>query len=183
MNIGYARVSTMDQDLASQIAALKAVGCDPIRVEKRSRASSGVRDELKNVLSVLQRGDTLTVTRVDRLARSINSLQDIVRRLQAKGVALRAIEQPIDTSTSAGETSLGMPGIVAAFESDGRRERQLEDIAEVKASGSYKQGRKRSIDYDAVAKLKAEGLGATAIAKQLGIARASVYHKDLEGPA
>jgi DNA invertase Pin-like site-specific DNA recombinase len=176
-NIGYARVSTTDQDLDAQIAALKAVGCDPIRVEKRPRASAGVREELQDVLSVLRRGDTLTVTRVDRLARSIRGLQDIVCRLQAKGVALRTIEQPIDTSTPVGKAFLAMLGIVASFESNGRRERQLEGIADAKARGAYKQGRKRSIDYDAIAMLKAKGLGATAIAKQLGIARASVYRK------
>jgi DNA invertase Pin-like site-specific DNA recombinase len=176
-NIGYARVSTTDHDLDAQIAALKAVGCDLIRVEKRSRASAGVREELLSVLSLLQRGDILTVTRVDRLARSIHGLQDIVCRLQAKGVALRTTEQPIDTSTAVGKAFLGMLGIVAAFESNGRRERQVEGIAAAKATGAYKAGRKRSIDYDAVAMLKAKGLGATAIAKQLGIARASVYRK------
>jgi DNA invertase Pin-like site-specific DNA recombinase len=177
MNIGYARVSATDQDLDAQIAALDAVGCDPIRVEKRSRASAGVREELQNVLSLLRRGDTLTVTRVDRLARSVGGLQDIICRLQAKGVSLRAIEQPIDTSTSVGEAFLAMFEKVAAFDSNGRRECQLEGIAPAKAGGAYKRGRKRSIDYEAIAKLKAKGLGATEIAKQLGIARASVYRK------
>jgi DNA invertase Pin-like site-specific DNA recombinase len=90
------------------------------------------------VLDFLRPGDTLTVTRVDRLARSIGDLQDIVRELHRKGVKLKATEQPIDTSTPAGKAFLDMLGVFAEFETNLRRERQMEDIAKAKAEGVYK---------------------------------------------
>ena len=93
-NVGYARASTVDQDLSIQIAALKAAGCDPIRSEKRSGTTVAGRAELRTVLDVLREGDTLTITRIDRLARSIGDLQDIVRELRAKGVKLKALSSP-----------------------------------------------------------------------------------------
>src|SRR5271156_6670152 len=173
-NVGYARASTADQDVAIQIAALKAAGCEPIRSEKRSGSSVEGRAELATILDFLQAGDTLTVTRVDRLARSIGDLQDIVRKLKAKGVALKATEQPIDTSTAAGKAFLDMLGVFAEFETNLRRERQLEGIEAAKARGVYK-GRPATIRPSEVAALKAQGLGATAIAAKLGIAKASVY--------
>src|ERR1700687_4968109 len=111
---------------------------------------------------------------VDRLARSIGDLQDIVRTLKAKGAALRATEQPIDTSTAAGKCFLDMLGVFAEFETNLRRERQLEGIAKAKAAGVYK-GRPASIDAGRVRELKAQGLGASEIAKAMGIGRASVY--------
>jgi DNA invertase Pin-like site-specific DNA recombinase len=86
-NVGYARASTVDQDLSIQIAALKAAGCDPIRSEKRSGATVAGRDELRTVLDFLRAGDTLTITRIDRLARSIGDLQDIVRELEPRSEA------------------------------------------------------------------------------------------------
>lgn len=171
---GYARVSTTDQDLAVQIAALKGAGCEPIRTEKRSGTSTEGRVELRTLLDFIRAGDTLVVTRVDRLARSIGDLQDIVRALRAKGATLKATEQPIDTSTAAGKAFLDMLGVFAEFETNLRKERQLEGIAAAKAKGVYK-GRPATIDGAAVAKLKAEGLGATEIAKRLGIGRASIY--------
>jgi DNA invertase Pin-like site-specific DNA recombinase len=172
--IGYARVSTLDQDLSLQHAALKAAGCTVIRSEKRSGTSTEGRAELGTVMDFLQAGDVLMVTRIDRLARSIGDLQDIVRALRAKGVALKATEQPIDTATAAGKAFLDMLGVFAEFETNLRKERQLEGIAAAKAKGVYK-GRPPSIKPDAVAALKAEGLGATEIAEKLGIGRASVY--------
>ena len=84
-NVGYARASTVDQDLSIQIAALKAAGCDPIRSEKRSGTTVAGRAELRTVLDVLREGDTLTITRIDRLARSIGDLQHIVREASSQG--------------------------------------------------------------------------------------------------
>jgi DNA invertase Pin-like site-specific DNA recombinase len=181
LNIGYARVPTYGQDLKFQIATLKAVGCDPVHIEKRSGKLVSGRPELRRILSVLQRGDTLTVTRVDRLARSIGDLQDIVRKLQGKGVVLRAIEQAIDTSTPAGKMFLGMLGVFAEFDTGVRRERRLEGIAVAKAKGVY-IGRPGKIKAADIARLKAEGLGATAIAKTLGISHASVYRVGWSDP-
>jgi DNA invertase Pin-like site-specific DNA recombinase len=171
---GYARVSTTDQDLATQEAALRAAGCEVIRSEKRSGITTQGRSELQTLIEFARRGDTIVVTRIDRLARSIADLATIVRALEAKGVALRATEQPVDTSTAAGRCFLQMLGVFAEFETAIRRERQMEGIAKAKAEGVYR-GRKPSIDPARVRALQAEGLGATEIAKTLGIGRASVY--------
>jgi DNA invertase Pin-like site-specific DNA recombinase len=171
---GYARVSTTDQSLDIQIAALKAAGCEKIRSEKQSGTTTNGRQELKTLLEFIDAGDVLTVTRIDRLARSIGDLQDIVRALKAKGVALRATEQPIDTSTAAGKAFLDMLGVFAEFETNLRRERQMEGIAKAKAAGVYK-GRPPSVDSAKVAELKAQGFGPSQIARKLGIGRASVY--------
>jgi DNA invertase Pin-like site-specific DNA recombinase len=171
---GYARVSTTDQDLTTQVETLKVAGCDVIRTEKVSGTSRNGRTELETLLQFIREGDTLMVTRIDRLARSIGDLQDLVRELKAKGAALKATEQPIDTSTAAGKCFLDMLGVFAEFETNLRRERQMEGIAKAKAEGVYK-GRKPSIDAEKVKAMRAQGLGASQIAKQLGIGRASVY--------
>ena len=174
---GYARVSTTDQDLGLQQAALKAAGCEVIRAEKVTGTTREGRTELATLLDFVRQGDTLVVTRVDRLARSIGDLQDVVRALKAKGAALRATEQPIDTSTAAGKAFLDMLGVFAEFETNLRRERQMEGIAAAKARGVYAgKGRKATIDVAEVRRLKHdEKLGPAAIAKRLGIGRASVY--------
>src|SRR6266699_865337 len=156
--IGYARVSTTDQDLAIQVTALKAAGCEVIRSEKRSGTTTEGRAELQTVLDFLRPGDILMVTRIDRLARSIGDLQDIVRALKARGAVLKATEQPIDTSTAAGKCFLDMLGVFAEFETNLRRERQLEGIAKAKAEGKYK-GRPASIDAAKIKELKASGMG------------------------
>src|SRR5450756_1665918 len=172
--IGYARVSTSEQSLEIQEAALKAAGCGVIRAEKRSGTTTSGRAELQTVLDFLHKGDVLVVTRIDRLARSIGDLQDIVRSVKAKGASLKATEQPIDTGTAAGKAFLDILGVFAEFETNLRKERQLEGIAKAKEAGVYK-GRPASIDAARVRELKAEGLGPSKIAKALGIGRASVY--------
>jgi DNA invertase Pin-like site-specific DNA recombinase len=171
---GYARVSTTGQDLSVQQAALKAAGCEVIRAEKVTGTRRDGRTELAVLMEFLRAGDTLVITRIDRLARSVKDLQDIVHELRAKGVALRATEQPINTSTAAGKAFLDMLGVFAEFETSLRKERQLEGIAKAKAEGVYK-GRKPSIDATEVRRLAVDGVGATEIARRLGVARASVY--------
>ena len=176
MRYGYARVSTKEQDLSVQIEALKAYGVseDCIRSEKVSGTSTRGRDELNTLLSFLREGDELVITRIDRLARSMMDLQQIAATLKAKGVSLKATEQAVDTSSSAGKAFFDMLGVFAEFETNLRRERQMEGIARAKAEGKYR-GRKRSIDAEKVKQLRDEGMGATEIAKVLGIGRASVY--------
>lgn len=171
---GYARVSTTDQDLSIQIDALRAAGCEIIRSEKQSGTSTEKRAELATLLEFLRTGDELVVTRIDRLARSVGDLQTIVAGLRAKGVALKATEQPIDTSTAAGKAFLDMLGVFAEFETNLRRERQMEGIAKAKAEGVY-LGRKASIDVERVRQLREGGKGASEIARELNIGRASVY--------
>lgn len=172
--IGYARVSTDDQDCSIQEDALRAAGCGIIRAERRSGTTIEGRAELDTILSFIRSGDTLLVTRVDRLARSVADLEKIVATLRGRGAYLRATEQPIDTSTPAGVAFLQMLGVFAQFETAIRRERQMEGIAKAKAAGVYK-GRARSVDVQQVKGLHAEGVGASEIAKRLGIGRASVY--------
>jgi DNA invertase Pin-like site-specific DNA recombinase len=174
MKYGYARVSSSGQDLTIQVEALTNAGCETIRQEKVSGTSVQGRDELNTLLEFLRDGDELVVTRVDRLARSIRDLQNIVYDLDKKGVVLSATEQPIDTRTSAGKCFLDMLGVFGEFETNLRKERQMEGIAKAKEKGVYK-GRKPSVDMERVRELKTEGLGASAIAKELGIGRASVY--------
>jgi DNA invertase Pin-like site-specific DNA recombinase len=176
MLYGYARVSTADQGLSVQLDALTDAGCTVVRSEKVSGASTDGREELATLLQFLREGDTLVVTRIDRLARSLRDLQNIVHDLRQRGVTLKATEQPIDTSTAAGKCFLDMLGVFAEFETNLRRERQMEGIARAKANGIYTgKGRPASIDAAQVREMKAQGLGATAIAKALGIGRASVY--------
>jgi DNA invertase Pin-like site-specific DNA recombinase len=135
------------------------------------------------LMEFLREGDTLMVTRVDRLARSIMDLQNIVYELKTKGVALKATEQPIDTSTAAGKAFLDMLGVFAEFETNLRRERQMEGIAAAKAKGVYK-GRKPTVDPIEVARLvEDEKLGMTAIAHRLGVTRQSVYRVRRKGVA
>ena len=174
MKYGYARVSTTDQDLTIQVEALTNAGCETIRQEKISGTSVQGRDELNTLLDFLRKGDELVVTRVDRLARSIRDLQNIVYDLDKKGVILSATEQPIQTNTSAGKCFLDMLGVFGEFETNLRKERQMEGIAKAKEKGVYK-GRKPSVDADKVKELRDSGLGASAIAKEMGIGRASVY--------
>lgn len=171
---GYARVSTTDQDLSTQVEKLKAAGCSVIREEKVSGTSREGRAELATLMDFLRPGDTLMVTRVDRLARSIGDLQDIVRALRAKGAHLKATEQPVDTGTAAGKAFLDMLGVFAEFETNLRRERQMEGIVKAKAAGVYK-GRPATIERASIEALQAQGMGPAAIAKHLGIGRASVY--------
>jgi len=171
---GYARVSTTDQDLGIQVAALRAAGCQTIRSEKKSGSGREARTELQVLLDFLREGDTLVVTRIDRLARSMKDLQDIVYELKGRGVALKATEQPIDTRTAAGKAFLDMLGVFAEFETNLRKERQAEGIAAAKARGVYKGGKPR-IDPEAVRTRAAQGMRPAHIARELGISRGTVY--------
>jgi DNA invertase Pin-like site-specific DNA recombinase len=171
---GYARASSTDQDVSIQLAALKKADCEIVRSEKVSGTSRNGREELRLLLEFIRKGDTLVVTRIDRLARSIGDLQDILRELKAKGAALEATEQPINTNTSTGKMFCDLLGVFAEFETNLRRERQMEGVAKAKAEGKYK-GRKPSLPVDEIRKLKGKGLGVTDIADRLGISRMSIY--------
>ena len=171
---GYARVSTEDQDCAIQEAALRAAGCTIVRSEKRTGTTTEGREELARLIEFVRPGDTLMVTRIDRLARSVADLEKIVAALREKGAHLRATEQPVDTSSPAGMAFLQMLGVFAQFETAIRKERQMEGIAKAKAAGVYR-GRKPSVPVAEVHRLKAEGVAAAEIARRLDISRASVF--------
>ena len=181
MKYGYARVSSVGQDLTIQVQKLNEVGCDVIREEKVSGTSLKGRKEFETLMEFMREGDELVVTRIDRLARSIRDLQNIVYELKNKGVTLSATEQPIDTRTSAGKAFLDMLGVFSEFETNLRKERQMEGVRKAKERGVYK-GRGRTIDASKIYELKQNGYGATKISKQLGITRQSVYRLLKEQP-
>jgi len=172
--VGYARVSSVGQSLDAQVEQLRAAGCTEIFEEKRSGTTTVGRDKLEEALRFVRKGDVLTITRLDRLARSITDLHRIIDRLTEKQVGFRVLSQSIDTTRSEGRLLLNLLGAFAAFENDIRRERQLDGIARAKVAGKYR-GRPKAIDPAKIAALRDEGLGASAIAKRLGIGRASVY--------
>lgn len=173
--IGYARVSSRGQSLEVQQEQLNAAGCERIFAEKRSGTSTAGREELGLALDFVRDGDVFVVTRLDRLARSLEDLRSIIGRLTAKGVGFRCLQQgAIDTTRAEGRLLLNILGAFAEWETEIRKERQAEGIAKAKAEGVYK-GRKPSVDVEAVRRLKAEGVRPAEIARRLKIGRASVY--------
>ena len=152
--IGYARVSTVDQNPDAQIAALEAAGCTMIRTETRDGATLTGRPELGVILDFIHPGETLVVTRIDRLARSMHDLQVIVAKLKAAHLA--ATEQPVDTSTAAGKAFFDMLDVFAEFETNLRRERQAEGIVMAKQRGVYR-GRPPRIDMEDIKHRLAQG--------------------------
>ena len=175
MLIGYARVSSVGQSLDLQIEALTAAGCEKIFAEKMSGRSTKDRVELANALEFVREGDTFMVTRLDCLARSVSDLHHIMQCLTEKGAEFSCLLQSdVVTSTTTGKLMLSILGAVAEFETDLRRERQMEGIAKAKAAGRYK-GRPAKIDASEIKTLKDRGMGASAIARELKIGRASVY--------
>lgn len=173
--VGYARVSSSSQNLDLQLEQLADAGCEKVFSEKITGTSRHDRRALEECLDWLREGDTLVVTRLDRLARSGRDLHDIIAQLSAKQVGFRCVQQgAVDTTTSMGKLILGILGAVAEFETDIRKERQREGIERAKEAGVYK-GRKPTVDTFQVRCLREQGLGATEIATMLGIARASVY--------
>lgn len=172
--IGYARTSTADQNLDAQIAALKTAGCGMIRQEQKSGTTLDGRPELKSILDFIHSGETLVVTRIDRLARSMHDLQTIVARLKEKGAHLAATEQPVDTSTAAGKAFFDMLGVFAEFETNLRRERQAEGIRAAKRRGVYR-GRPPGINRAEIKDRLQAGQTPTRIAREMGISRGTVY--------
>ncbi|MCV2879725.1 recombinase family protein [Sedimentimonas flavescens] len=178
--IGYARVSTRGQSLDVQIAALTGAGVQPnhMYAEKASGRKRDGRDQLEDMLARgIRRGDTVVCTRLDRLARSTRDLLHIAETLEDKGVHLRVLEQPIDTSTAAGKLFFTMLGAFGEFEASIRAERQREgiDAALAKGDASPFKGRPATIDGENIARLRNDGLTPTKIAAKLGVARSSVY--------
>jgi DNA invertase Pin-like site-specific DNA recombinase len=175
MIVGYARVSSTSQSLDLQKEALTGAGCEKLFEEKASARSTNGREELERALEFLREGDTLCVTRLDRLARSVGDLHRILEKLATKGVSFRCLAQPgVDTDSSTGRLMLNILGAVAAFENDIRRERQMEGVQRAKERGVYK-GRKRSVPVEKVRELRQQGISPSEIARTLQIGRASVY--------
>ena len=185
--IGYARVSSVGQSLDVQEAVLRDAGCtggeNKIFAEKRSGRKASDREQLALALDFIRKGDTLIVTRLDRLARSVIDLHQIIARLTDKGVAFRVLQQAgIDTSTSTGKLTLAVLAAVAEFEADIRAERQRDGIEAAKAKGVYK-GRPATIDPVAIKAALETGESPSVLARRMGIARSTVYRlrEELEG--
>lgn len=180
MLVGYGRTSTTDQEagLEAQERDLRAAGCEKLFMEKVSSVAK--RRQLDALLEFVREGDTMMVTKLDRLARSVADLLNIVARLEAKKVSLRVLSmsggQPLDTSTAVGKLMLAVIGAVGQFEREMMLERQREGIAKARQEGRYK-GRAPTARRQAgeIIRLKAEGVRPTEIASRLGIGRASVY--------
>jgi DNA invertase Pin-like site-specific DNA recombinase len=172
--VGYARVSSVGQSLEVQVENLLGAGCEEVFQEKRSGTTRQGRTELEAALRFVRKGDVLCVTRLDRLARSMTDLAKILDTLTEKQVGFKVLQQALDTTTNEGRLLLHIMGAFAEFETAIRRERQAEGIVRAKAAGKYR-GRKASIEPAQIAALKEAGLGASAIARKLGIGRASVY--------
>jgi DNA invertase Pin-like site-specific DNA recombinase len=176
MPIGYGRTSSTDQKagLEAQVAELRAAGCEELFVEQVSSVQR--REELEKALKFIRKADTLVITKLDRLARSIPDLVRIIGTLEEKQATLRILAMNIDTKTPTGKLLLNLLGSVSQFEREIMLERQREGVAKAKAEGKYK-GRKptaRAKSEDVIVKFKADQRP-TDIAKSLGIGRASVY--------
>ena len=174
--IGYARTSTLHQDagLDVQLRQLEALGCDKVFSEQVSSVADRAR--LAAALEYVREGDTFEVTKLDRLARSVAHLVEIVGVLERKGVALKILDLGMDTSTPTGRLMLTVIGAIAQFEREIMMERQREGIVAAKADGRYK-GRKPTARAKAgeIRKMAADGVGKTEIARRLGIGERSVY--------
>jgi len=175
--VGYARVSTLDQDHTTQIKHLQGANCDKVFSEKQSGTTKKNRTELALCLDYMRDGDTLVITKIDRLARSARDLHNLVHDLEKNGISLKVLDQSIDTSTSTGKAFLGMLATFAEFETNIRRERQLEGIAKAKAEGKY-TGRKATAraKKGEMLELLQGGMSKPKIAKELGVSVASVYN-------
>jgi DNA invertase Pin-like site-specific DNA recombinase len=176
LKVGYARTSTLEQiaGMDAQVRDLHAAGCEKVFSEQVSSVAK--RPQLEAVLDFIREGDTLAVTKLDRLARSTQHLLEIADRVQAKGADLSILNLGVDTSTATGKLTFTIIGAVGAFERELMLERQREGVARAKALGKYK-GRKPTAraKSEEVKALKAEGVRPSDIARRLGIGRASVY--------
>lgn len=174
--IGYARVSTAGQSLDVQIDTLKKYGCNKIYREKRSGTTAD-RPELSAILDYVRDGDSLVITKLDRLARSTFHLTQIANQLKLKGVELVVTDQNIDTSTPTGKLLFNMLASIAEFETEIRKERQLEGIAKAKLNG-VKFGAKAKLSDEQVVAMRlkrSEGVLIKDLMREFGLSKASIY--------
>ena len=175
--LGYARVSTGDQDVAGQTMRLTEAGAIRVFTDVRSGRNMD-RPGLLELLAYARHGDTLAVVRLDRLGRSLGELLTTVTMLKERGIALLSLEEKIDTSSAAGEPIFHMFGAIAHFERRLIAERTKDGIAAARAKG--KRPGRQPLDTDRIAaalKLVAAGLSPTAAARQLGLGRSTVYRE------
>lgn len=180
MIVAYARVSSLGQDHSSQIDRLQAAGAEKIFSEKQSGLDKD-RPELSAALEFVRDGDTLIITKLDRLARSAAHLHQILELLDKKGVGFKVLDDSaLDTTTRTGKLMFGILASMAEFETALRKERQLEGIARAKARGET-GGRPKTVDEAAIRALKATGKTIPEIMKATSVSRAAVY-RALQSP-
>ena len=172
--IGYARVSTLDQDLDGQVARLKAEGCGVIRSEKVSGASREGRAELATILSFLRPGDELVVTRLDRLGRDTRDVLNLIHEAEQQGAFVTVLDPHVSTRGEMGHVMLTVLGMVAQMERRFIKERQREGIERAKSAGVYAGGQRR-LDRERIRALHEAGNGPAAIARTVGCSRMQVY--------
>ena len=174
-SIGYARVSSYGQSLDVQLEKLNQ--CDRVFREKQSGRSTDKREQLALCLDYVRDGDTLVVTKLDRLARSTRDLLNILNTLEKKQVKLHVIDQQIDTSSPSGRLLVTMLGSIAEFENDLRKDRQLDGILLAKRNG-VKFGRKKALTETQVQELRqkrTEGLLIKDLMEHYCLSKATVY--------
>ena len=172
--VGYARVSSAGQTLDVQLDKLKT--CDKVFKERKTGTSSK-RPRLKVCLEYVREGDTLVVTRLDRLARSTLHLCQVADQLQGKGVNLKVIDQLIDTSDATGRLLFNMLGVIAQFETEIRAERQMDGIRSAKARGVH-LGRQKNLTEEQCLELlhkRKQGTLIKTLMKEYSLSKASVY--------
>jgi DNA invertase Pin-like site-specific DNA recombinase len=172
--IGYARVSSVDQDLENQLAKLKGEGCEVVRSEKVSGGSREGRNELATVIAFLRPGDELVVTRLDRLGRDTRDVLNIVHECEERKAFVTILDPHVSTRGELGHVVLTVLGMVAQMERRFIKERQREGISRAKSEGVY-QGGKRRLDRAKIKSLAATGTRPAAIAKAFGCSRMQVY--------
>nr|WP_321442586.1 recombinase family protein [uncultured Cohaesibacter sp.] len=172
--IGYARVSTHEQDLEIQQNRLEAEGCGLIRSEKVSGGSRTNRQELATILEFLRPEDELIVTRLDRLGRDTRDVLNIIHECEQKNAFVTVLDPYVSTKGDMGQIVMTVLGMVAQMERRFIKERQREGIERAKTQGKYKGGQQR-IDRDKVLRMKSEGKGPSAIASALGCSRMQIY--------
>ncbi|MBY5524058.1 recombinase family protein [Rhizobium leguminosarum] len=172
--IGYARVSTIDQDFELQQERLKAEGCVIVRAEKVSGASREGRTELATIIEFLREGDELVVTRLDRLGRDTRDVLNIVHECEQRGAYVTVLDPHVSTRGEMGHLILTVLGMVAQMERRFIKERQREGIDRAKSAGQYKGGKPR-LDHQLVKQARLDGSSPSQIARTLGCSRMQVY--------
>ncbi|WP_439601858.1 recombinase family protein [Devosia sp.] len=172
--IGYARVSTTDQDLTVQLERLAAEGCSVVRSEKVSGGSRDGRVELETILQFLRPGDELVVARLDRLGRSTRDVLNIIHEAEERRAFVTVLDPHVSTRGEMGHLVMTVLGMVAQMERRFIKERQRDGIERAKAEGAYKGGKAR-FDHALAVQLKGQGFGPSAIARRMGCSRMQVY--------
>lgn len=172
--IGYARVSTIDQDLQVQLGRLQVEGCEIIRSEKVSGGSREGRTELATIIEFLRQGDELVVTRLDRLGRDTRDVLNIVHECQQRGAFVTVLDPHVSTRGEMGHVIITVLGMVAQMERRFIKDRQRDGIARAKENGIYRGGKAR-LDHSLIRRLYHEGVSASEIAKAARCSRMQVY--------